>query len=201
MELQPILNLANRVINGGKSRFGFEFAAITAARLTQGECESLFGDRKAVVRKVAIVRNGFLGRNYERCVQRRQDGEHPAYEAEKPSGMHWMRGFEDVVLEGDRDPSKHYLRVAFDRMSSTRTAYIVNGREATREEADAIRRVLAAKAKPCAKQAAAGVADEDEVVVRSYSTDNIVSIKVDAWQIAEGLAERAILETLLAKED
>lgn len=197
MELQSILELARQVIDNGKSRFGFEFAAITTARLTQGECETLFGDRKALVRKISIVRNGFLGRNYQRCVQRKQDGTAPAYEAEKPSGMHWMRGYEDVVLEGDKDPSRHYLRVAFDHMSRTETAFIVNGRKATDEETAAIRAVLAAKAKPCEKQRAAGVAPADEVVVRSYSTESIVSIKVDAWNIAEGLAERAILEGLL----
>lgn len=178
MDLADILALAN-VAKQGKSRYGLVMVTRTKCRLTKSEAAQVGGAADIVIEKIAVIKNGFLGRNYERnCAARSANGE---YTAEKPSGMHWLTGFEDIVLEGDKDATKHYLRVAFDWQSRVETHYLVAGARATAAQDALIRQLLAAKVKPCAKQAAAGIAPQDEVTVRSYGTDSILSIK--AWGI------------------
>lgn len=174
MNLDTILDLARTALEG-KSRYGLVLCTKTKCRLTKGETAQVAGDKDILIEKVAIIKNGFLGRNYERCVAKRTTtGE---YDAQKPTGMHWLTGFEDVVLEADKDATKHYLRVAFDWQSKVETHFLVAGEKATDKQDALIRQLLQAKVKPCEKQKSAGV--EEEVVVRSYSTESIMAIK--AW--------------------
>ena len=175
MDIQTISRVATEAING-KSRYGLIFAAKTKCRLNKAEASAFNGE----VEKVAIVKNGFIGRNYERCVNRHGDGD---FVAEKPSGMHFVEPFGDILLQADRDANKFYLRVSFDKQTSTEIHYLVGGARASESEEAQIREILRAKTHASAKQAAHGVAPEDEVVVRSYGIENILMVK--AWSVDE----------------
>lgn len=185
MDIDTIAKVATVAING-KSRYGLTFAAKTACRMNKGEAALFDG----VVEKVAIVKNGFLGRNYERNCH--AHGADETFTAQKPSGMHWCDGFEDVLLQADRDADKFYLRVSFDKQTSVEVHFLIGGRVATEAEATSIKAILAAKVKPSAKQKAAGVTEE--VIVRSYGIDNILTIK--AWGVED---ETSAWEAVLAK--
>lgn len=181
MTNETITKIAN-LAKTGKSRFGFDFEAITKATFTKAEVEAITGDRDANIEKVSKVTNGFLGRNYEKCVEAHSNmgAGGAGFKSSSLKGMHWVPDFTDILLESDKTPGKLYLRVAFDNMTKTETSYLVDGRPATPVELDTIKMIKAAKAKAIpATQLAVGV--DKEVVVRNYSVGNISKAK--AWGV------------------
>lgn len=166
-----------------KSTFGFSMETETKARLTKGALIRIFGSDKVSVVKHTTITNAFLGRNYQSNVRAHsvRDGGDGDFKSMKPRGMHWAAGLRDFVLESDSDPSKWYLRVGISP-SATRiqARYTVDGRPATPTETSAIEDALP-KSGGFGRQYEAGVAEGDEVVVKNYAIESIVS--ANAWGV------------------
>lgn len=175
--LTTLLNLAAT----RKSAFGLTLEVQTKARLSKGALERIFGNKDAVVLKHSIIRNAFVGRNYQRNVEahaeRNGGGD---FQSMKPKGMHWNQF--PFVLASDTDPSKLYLRIGISpRLTQIETIYIVDGRVASSTETAAIEAALPQNPN-FNRQYAAGVAVGDEVIVKNYAIDSI--LHANAWGIA-----------------
>ena len=175
MELSAITAFIDNI--PGKSRFGMILETATKARLSKAEAEAICGNRDAAVVKISRFHNCFIGRNYQRCVERHAqiDG----FSSQKPSGMHWVANYQDFLLQSDKDEGKYYLRVAIDKNTRRENVYMIDGVLATATQSAQIESALAAKAAHSAKQAAYGVATAEEVTVRSFALDSILA--VHAW--------------------
>lgn len=175
--LTTLLNLAAT----RKSTFGLTLEVQTKARLSKGALERIFGSKDAVVLKHSIIRNAFVGRNYQRNVEvhaeRNGGGD---FQSVKPKGMHWAQF--PFVLASDTDHSKCYLRIGISpRVTHIETFYIVNGRMASATETAEIEAALP-QTSNFSRQYAAGVAVGDEVVVKNYAIDSI--LHANAWGVS-----------------
>lgn len=175
--LTTLLNLAAT----RKSTFGLTIEVQTKARLSKGALERIFGRKDAVVLKHSVIRNAFVGRNYQHNVEahaeRNGGGD---FQSMKPKGMHWNQF--PFVLASDTDPSKLYLRIGISpRLTQMETIYIVDGRVASLTETAEIEAALPQNTN-FNRQYAAGVAVGDEVIVKNYAIDSI--LHANAWGIA-----------------
>lgn len=176
--LATLVNLAST----RKSTFGLTLEVQTKARLSKGALERIFGDGATVVMKHSVIRNAFVGRNYQNNVgaHAERNGGNGNFQSLKPKGMHWAQF--PFVLASDTDPSKCYLRIGISpRVTQIETFYIVNGRMASSTETAAIEAALP-KTSNFNRQYAAGVAVGDEVVVKNYAIDSI--LHANAWGVS-----------------
>jgi len=176
--LTTLLNLAST----RKSTFGLTLEVQTKTRLSKGALERIFGNKDAVVLKHSVIRNAFVGRNYQRNVEdhAERNGGNGDFQSMKPKGMHWTQF--PFVLTSDTDLSKLYLRIGISpRLTQIETIYIVDGRVASSTETAAIEAALP-QTTNFNRQYAAGVAVGDEVIVKNYAIDSI--LHANAWGIA-----------------
>lgn len=129
------------------------------------------------VRKVSTYTNVALGRDYQAAVNSRleQSGEKADFVAAPPRGMHHY-GQGGYLLQSDSDENKFYLRLTMNRNTKIVSRYVVDGREATEAEVEAIKSFLPSVA-PSGKQAASGLTDEDQVRLVSVNIDNIEEVR------------------------
>lgn len=128
------------------------------------------------VTKRTEYKNVTFQRNYANSCTNRADNETP-YIAEKPIGRSWVKGLEGILLVSDKDPNKHYLRIAENKNTIRKTTYFVDGREATEDEIDLIKSHLYKKTYTCQKQLQYGIKEEDLVSVKDFLLANIDYIK------------------------
>ena len=129
------------------------------------------------VRAIKYMTNVAVGRDYENAVHRvaeRTEGADASnFAAAAPSGMEWE--VYPYILRGIKDPSQKYLRLTRNGNTTSRTTYMVDGREATAAETEAIKAFIP-KHGESAKQAACGIAAEDQVKPFAIKVENIVTI-------------------------
>lgn len=142
--------------------------------------EKFFDPIKGVWRTTKTTRytNLSFQRNYANaCTNRAEDNSTP-YIAEKPKGRSWVEGLEGILLVSDTDPNKFYLRVSENKNTTRQTTYFVDGNEATAEEVAIIKEFLPTKKTyVCQKQIENGIAEDNQVIVKDFCVDNIVSIQ------------------------
>jgi len=128
------------------------------------------------VRKQTTLNHIVVGVSYENSVNNKSErvgnGEH--IESEKPNGKTWV--VPNLILRADKDEKQLYLRTTLRKTTTTESFYLVDGRPATEDEVATIKEFLQGSS-TSGKQAALGIAEEDQVVVRDYKVENILAIK------------------------
>lgn len=139
----------------------FRFETLTRPALTKKNRTT-----KEPTNFVVEIRSRFvasLGVNYEKEVNdlREAQGLARDFEAQKPSGKHYVNGT-NWLMEADKTPGRFY--VALSRFESRETTYLVDGVPATAEQVEDL------KANYLPKPGAPG-----PVEWRTYSVESIVS--------------------------
>ena len=139
----------------------FRFETLTRPALTKKNRTT-----KEPTNFVVEIRSRFtasLGVNYEKEVNdlREAEGQARDFEAQKPSGKHYVNGT-NWLMEADKTPGRFYA--ALSRFEGRETTYLVDGVEATPEQIEDL------KANYLPKPGA-----PSPVEWRTYSIDSIVS--------------------------
>lgn len=161
--------------NFAACKFGYGFVArstpkFIAPQQTAAMWLAQFGAEMPEVVKVTKVTNARSG-NYGKKLEKAGAVD---YEVEAPKGYDWV--VPNVIKRAQRDGSLQ-LCVTFTKNDKTtfESFYVVGDHFATAEELAFIKeRLYSAPASK--KQAAAGVAPADEVMVRNYKFSNVVSV-------------------------
>lgn len=163
-------NLREFVTSLTKGVFGIVIITKTEPRMRKTN-NPYFGR----VQKVTRLANVAIGYNYENVVNSRlaQEGKDQLhFTAQKPNGKSWVKGFENLFLVADKDPSQEYLRTTMRKNTKPTTMYLVDGKQATDAEVAEIKTFIQTSAKPTNQ----GLDEGDEVIVRDYKVENIISI-------------------------
>lgn len=147
-----------------------------------------FNGEESVITKVTEYTNVTFERSYKSAVINRilknlkKQGisipkKEIEFESEPLNGMIWVKGYENILTQGIKNSDQYYLRVAINANSTIKTTYLINDREATKEELDVIKTDLNPKKTDYSKQHRAGVAVGDEVKVFTTKIENIHYIK------------------------
>lgn len=150
-------------MNRNKGAFyGFE-------TLTKPRIRKTMADTKAPIDFVVTIHKTFsamVGISYENAVNnaKERNGEERDFEAQKPNGKHYIEG-SDYILQADKDESKFYI--ALDRIGATKTTYLINGRVATPEEVENLKKNVFYKTKP----------HPYGITWRTYGVESIISVK------------------------
>ena len=127
------------------------------------------------VQKVTRLANVAIGYNYENVVNNRlaQEGKDQLhFTAQKPNGKSWVKGYENLFLVADKDPNQEYLRTTMRKNTKPTSLYLVDGKEATPSQEAEIKTFIQSPYKPTNQ----GLDEGDEVIVRDYKVENIISI-------------------------
>ena len=165
-------NLREFVTSLTKGVFGVVIIAKTEPRMRKTN-NPYFGR----VQKVTRLANVAIGYNYENVVNNRLEQEGKGqlhFTAQKPNGKSWIKGYENLFLVADKDGTTEYLRTTMRRNTKPTTMYLVDGKEATPSQEAEIKTFTETSAKPKNQ----GLNDGDEVIVRDYKVENIVSIQL-----------------------
>ena len=165
-------NLREFVTSLTKGVFGIVIIAKTEPRMRKTN-NPYFGR----VQKVTRLANVAVGYNYENVVNNRLEQEGKGqlhFTAQKPNGKSWVKGYENLFLVADKDGTTEYLRTTMRRNTKGTSMYLVDGRTATDAEVAEIKTFIQSSAKPTNQ----GLDDGDEVIVRDYKVENIVSIQL-----------------------
>lgn len=130
------------------------------------------------VTKVTRLTNVAIGYSYENTIHNRLerfDIENAEFKSEAPKGRHWVQGYENILLQSNKDSEQYYLRTTMRRNTKASVEYLVDGRPATDEEIDAFKAFFP-KTATSAKQAEVGLDDSEQVIVRDYKLESIQSL-------------------------
>ena len=156
------------VIN--KGTFGIQLLAVTEPKMNK-KGNPYFGR----VQKATYIANIALGYDYESVVNKRliKQGLEPTFKSVAPKGTRFIS---DFMLEKISDPSVTYLRTTMQGSTSEKHTYYLDGVEVT--DKALLNEILGWIPTPSksAKQSAYGL-DENQVVVRNFTTSNIVCLK------------------------
>ena len=158
------------VDNIHKGTFGMVLVASTEPKMRK--TNNPFYGR---VRKVSKVVNSALGYSYETYVNARLERKSLAgdFKAMPLPWGQWVNGYENEVIE---NKGKLYIRVTILPNTIAKPTYYVDGRLATEDEMAVIRTFLQ-EPSFSDRQADKGLTDlEEQVMVRAYALDNIISI-------------------------
>lgn len=128
------------------------------------------------VKKVTKTTNVALGYDYVNYIKSKlaKEGLTTDYVSQKPNGKSWYN--HPYILVSDKDSTKHYLRCYYRPNTQTKVVWLVDGREATKEEIEEIKTFIPSK--PMSKvQESLGLTEENEVICRDYTFDNIILLK------------------------
>lgn len=133
----------------------------------------------SVVEKRTSLNNVQLCYSFESAVNRHIDAivgkSADDYKASAPKGMHWVKY--PLILESDKEQGKYYLRMYLCKNTKSEKTYFCDGKEATQEQLAKITEILAAKPKyGSAKQAAAGLSEEEQVKPQATAFENIIEL-------------------------
>jgi hypothetical protein len=165
-------NLREFVTSLTKGVFGIVIIAKTEPRMRKTN-NPYFGR----VQKVTRLANVAIGYNYENVVNNRlaQEGKTQLhFTAQKPNGKSWVKGYENLFLVADKDGKTEYLRTTMRKNTKPTTMYLVDGKTATDEEVAEIKTFIQSSYKPTNQ----GLDEGDEVIVRDYKVENVVSIQL-----------------------
>lgn len=171
-----------------KGQFGAVMVAITEERSLLKRAWKNTALAGAAVYKLSRMANLGVGWNYARVVQRRAEAVEPpapwAFPApfipDPPSGMRCVEEFDDILYQGIKDPTKMYIRFYVAKNTSTTRRYVlVDGvpRFATPDEIEVIKSCLSTATSHSQKQAAMGIAEEDEVKPRAFAVESIIGLR------------------------
>lgn len=163
-------NLREFVKSLTKGVFGIVIIAKTEPRMRKTN-NPYFGR----VQKVTRLANVAVGYNYENVVNNRLEQEGKGqlhFTAQKPNGKSWVKGYENLFLVADKDGTTEYLRTTMRRNTKGTSMYLVDGKEATPSQKAEIETFIQSSYKPTNQ----GLDEGDEVIVRDYKVENIVSI-------------------------
>lgn len=125
------------------------------------------------VRKVTRLTNVAIGYGYENVVNAHLDreGKTADFEADKPKGKHWVTY--PTILASDKDESIEYLRTTMRKNTTTRSVFTLDGNVIEDPTIVAeIKSFIQSSSKPTNQ----GVEDGNEVIVRDYKLEGILSI-------------------------
>lgn len=125
------------------------------------------------VRKVTRMTNVAIGYGYENSVNARleREGKDADFQAEKPNGKHWI--CYPNILASDKDESQLYLRTTMRKNTIPKSVYTLDGQVVTDPTTLAeIKSFIYSSAKPTNQ----GLNEGDEVIVRDYKLENVISI-------------------------
>lgn len=129
------------------------------------------------VEKITLYYGVRTGVDYANCINnamQRVGIDDTQFIADAPRGMQWAAY--PFILKSIKDESQLYLRISIDKSSKSVSYWNVDGRLATDAEVAVIKNFLPAVS-GSAKQAQAGLENEDQIQVRSIKFENIVYIK------------------------
>lgn len=154
------MEITNFILGLKKGVFGNKVVTITTPKLLK-RGNPLNGQD---VRKVTFYTNIGLGISYENTINNRKErnGEDRDFIAEKPSGMSWEHF--PFILRSDKDPNQKYLRMQFYANTRVESAYLINGKLATKSELEIIKQFTPKRT-------------ETELKVLSIKLQNVAKIK------------------------
>lgn len=171
-----------RVINFVKSLTPATFG-VTIITSTEPNMRKTANPYIGRVRKVTRLVNVALCYNFGNTVRNRLEraGMDTEYQVEKPSGRTWV--INNLILCADKDPEQKYLRTTMRANTKANVLYELDGKVVTDQKTlDDILSFIPAKAQS-AKQLAAGLSEEDEVVVRDYKFESLQYIEQGARKL------------------
>ena len=165
---------ATQVINFigaiNKGTFGTTLATLTIP--TMNKKGNPFYGR---VQKATLYENIALGYGYENTINNRlaREGKESNFDSRKPFGRSWVKGFENLLLCSDKNPTQYYLRTTRLPNTYIKEVYFIDGRGATPSELADLQTWLKTPNTPTNQ----GLNDGNEVIVRDYKVDGIIAIK------------------------
>lgn len=165
--INSVVNFLNGMV---RNTFGVVVTTSTEPRMNKTG-NPYFGR----VRKVSVITNVALGRDYQNAVNARLEREGLAadFKAEKPNGKHHF-GEGGYLLQSDKDETKFYLRLTENKNTTRKVVWLLDGREATDDEVAAIKAFIPLYG-GSAKQAAFGL--NEEVKVTDVLLENVTEIR------------------------
>lgn len=153
-----------------KGSFGVELVALTDPKMNKRN-NPYFGRLK----KQSRITNVALGVSYENVVNSRLRAEDklPNFVAEAPKGKRWCQG-SAFLLESEKDCTKKYLRTLMRKNSKINVTYFLDG--VAVDNVDVLADIKQWVQKPN-KPTNQGLDDENLVIVRDFSIENIIYIK------------------------
>lgn len=154
-----------------KGTFGISLVAVTEPKMNK-KGNPFFGR----VKKATYITNVALGYTYENVVNNRLDrkGLESNFESEKPKGKSWLEF--PYLLVSDKDNTQQYLRTTMRKNSKIDNIYLLDGKIVN--DLDIINQIKQWLPKPStsAKQETFGLTEEEQVIVRDFKVENIVSL-------------------------
>jgi hypothetical protein len=157
--------------NINKGTFGISLVAVTEPKMNK-KGNPFFGR----VKKATYITNVALGYTYENVVNNRLDrkGLESNFESEKPKGKSWLEF--PYLLVSDKDNTQQYLRTTMRKNSKIDNIYLLDGKIVN--DLDIINQIKnwLPKSSTSAKQETFGLAEEEQVIIRDFKVENIVSL-------------------------
>lgn len=165
-----ILSVADFCAVINKGTFGVQLLSVTEPQMNKRN-NPFYGR----VQKATYLSNVALGYDYESVVNKRleKQGIEPNFKTQAPKGTRFIS---DFMLEKISDPSVTYLRTTMQGSTSEKHSYYLDGVEVTDPTLLAEIMVWVTPPSKSAKQSAHGL-DDNQVVVRNFTTSNIVCLK------------------------
>lgn len=154
------MEITNFILSLKKGMMGNKVVTLTEPKLLK-RGNPLIGQE---VRKITYYTNVGLGISYENTInnKRERNGEERDFVSEKPFGMSWEHF--PFILKSDKNPSQKYLRLQFYANTKVKSIYLINGKLATPNELEIIKKFTPKRA-------------ETEIKVVSVKLENIKKIK------------------------
>ena len=170
LEQNTIQSVADFCAVINKGTFGVQILSVTEPKMNK-KGNPFFGR----VKKATYLSNVALGYNYENVVNNRleKQGLEPTFKSVAPKGTRFIS---DFMLEKISDPSVTYLRTTMQGSTTEKHSYYLDGVEVTDPNLLAELMVWITLPTKSAKQSEHGL-DENQVVVRNFTTSNIVCLK------------------------
>ena len=166
--MERIINFVNTLTKG---TFGIEMLSITEPKMRK--TNNPFYGR---VKKATFMRNVAIGYNYENVVNNRleRQGNERSFVCEKPNGKTWL--INGLILCADKDETKKYLRTTMRPNMTTHVVYLLDERVVTNKDIEAEIKSFMPKSAPSKKQSECGLSDENQVVVRDFTVENVLAL-------------------------
>lgn len=168
--VQSIVDFLNGLKKGV---FGITLVAQTEPKMNK-RGNQYFGR----VTKVTRLTNVAIGYSYENTINNRLERagiEGIDFQTEAPKGRHWVEGYENILLQSNKNSEQYYLRTTMRANTKAVVEYLVDNRPATEQEINEFK-VFFPKQSSSLKQAEAGLEDSEQVVVRDYKLESIQSL-------------------------
>jgi DNA polymerase II large subunit len=140
------------------------FETITTPKLTKKNRTTKEPTTFSVV--IHSTFSAMLGVNYENAVNNKKEklGEERDFIAQKANGKHYVEGSK-YLMQSDNNPDKFYI--ALDKVGGVKRKYLIDGREATEEEIEDLKKNYLPTSKP----------HPYGITWRTYGIEGIIKIK------------------------